>query len=158
MQILNPFWHYLKKQRVFLLILIVVTSYLLMSKNFDLKNLKNIEETFISLEKNYPYLTIALGLLFYIAYSALGLPGLTILSMSFGAIFGFELGVALVSIASTTGATLTFLVVRKYFHNSVTSRFPIQINELNADITRYSIVYLLFLRLIPLFPFLLVLK
>ncbi|MGL4984890.1 MAG: TVP38/TMEM64 family protein, partial [Plesiomonas sp.] len=73
-----------------------------------------------------------------------------------GALFGLPLGVLLVSFASSIGATLAFWVSRYCLKESVERRFPARLQTINAGLAKEGLLYLLTLRLIPLFPFFLV--
>ena len=73
--------------------------------------------------------------------------------MLFGWYFGVLQGVLLVSFASTTGATLAFLLSRFLFRNSVQNRFGDRLNAFNRALEREGPFYLFSLRLIPAVPF-----
>lgn len=92
----------------------------------------------------------------YIAVVTLSLPGATIMTLATGALFGLPLGVLLVSFASSIGATLAFWVSRYCLKESVERRFPARLQTINAGLAKEGLLYLLTLRLIPLFPFFLV--
>lgn len=92
----------------------------------------------------------------YIAVVTLSLPGATIMTLATGALFGLPLGVLLVSFASSIGATLAFWVSRYCLKESVERRFPARLQTINSGLAKEGLLYLLTLRLIPLFPFFLV--
>ncbi|MGL4601869.1 MAG: TVP38/TMEM64 family protein, partial [Plesiomonas sp.] len=92
----------------------------------------------------------------YIAVVTLSLPGAAIMTLATGALFGLPLGVLLVSFASSIGATLAFWVSRYCLKESVERRFPARLQTINAGLAKEGLLYLLTLRLIPLFPFFLV--
>ncbi|MGL5007019.1 MAG: TVP38/TMEM64 family protein [Plesiomonas sp.] len=92
----------------------------------------------------------------YITVAMLSLPGATIMTLATGALFGLAQGVLLVSFASSIGATLAFWVARYCLKESVEQHFPARLQIINAGLTKEGLLYLLTLRLIPLFPFFLV--
>lgn len=92
----------------------------------------------------------------YIVQTALSLPGAAVLSLAAGAIFGSILGTVYANIAATTGATLAFLVTRYLLRDAVQDRFGSQLAGINNELEARGLNYLLFLRLVPLFPFFLV--
>jgi uncharacterized membrane protein YdjX (TVP38/TMEM64 family) len=92
----------------------------------------------------------------YIVQTALSLPGATILSLAGGALFGVLWGTALVNIGATCGATLAFLFTRYLFRDPVLKRFGGRLEKINRELEREGFSYLLFLRLVPLFPFFLI--
>jgi len=92
----------------------------------------------------------------YIAQTALSLPGAAVLSLAAGAIFGSVMGTVYANIAATIGATLAFLVVRYLLRDAVLNRFGTKLEHLNRELEARGLNYLLFLRLVPLFPFFLI--
>jgi dihydrolipoamide dehydrogenase len=122
----------------------------------SLECLKTNRGQLLDLFAERPILVIALYAILYVVSTALSLPGATILTLAGGAIFGLGWGVLIVSFASTVGATLAFLATRFLFRDWVQSKFSKKLVAVNAGITKEGALYLLTLRLIPLFPFFLV--
>lgn len=99
-------------------------------------------------------LAIAFGV--YAGAIAFSLPVGLLLSLTMGFLFGRWIGTALVIVAATVGATLVFLATR-YMFADVARRWMGPLGEkLNAGFTANAFHYLLFLRLMPGFPFFLV--
>ena len=73
-----------------------------------------------------------------------------------GFIFGRWVGTVLVVVAATVGATLVFLAARYLFADAARRRLGALGERINAGFTESAFNYLLFLRLVPLFPFFLV--
>ena len=92
----------------------------------------------------------------YIVIVALSLPGAAIMTLAAGALFGLVEGVALASIASTIGATLAMLAARFVARDWVRHRFPRAVEVVDKGIAKDGAIYLLSLRLAPVFPFFLV--
>lgn len=92
-----------------------------------------------------------LGLL--IAIVAFSLPGLTVLTLAAGAIFGLFEGTVLVSFGSAIGATLVMLATRFVFKDAIRRRFTHRLHKVDAGIERDGAFYLLNIRLVPVFPF-----
>ncbi|RTN27299.1 TVP38/TMEM64 family protein [Enterobacter quasimori] len=92
----------------------------------------------------------------YVVVSALSIPGAAILTLLGGALFSLWEGVLLVSFASTLGATLAMLASRYLLRDGVQRRFTLQMKTVNAGMARDGAGYLFALRLMPLFPFVLV--
>ena len=90
--------------------------------------LKANRQALVAWQQAHPIPAVLGFMAVYIVQTALSLPGAAILSLAAGALFGPLLGTVYANVAATIGATLAFLVCR----------------------------YLLFLRLVPLFPFFLV--
>ena len=92
----------------------------------------------------------------YIVQTALSLPGAAVLSLAAGAIFGSIMGTVYANIAATIGATLAFLVTRYLLRDAVLNRFGSRLEGINKELETRGFNYLLFLRLVPLFPFFLI--
>lgn len=89
----------------------------------------------------------------YMVMAALSLPGAGIMTVAAGAFFGLVDGTVIVSISSTLGASLAFLITRSFFQDFVQSRFGDKFIVINDGIEREGGFYLFTLRLIPIFPF-----
>lgn len=89
----------------------------------------------------------------YVLVTAVSLPGAAVMTLAGGALFGFWWGLILVSFASTLGASIAFLASRWVLRDWVSSKFSGMLAKINEGIYRDGPLYLLSLRLIPLFPF-----
>ncbi|WP_425967969.1 FAD-dependent oxidoreductase [Aeromonas dhakensis] len=92
----------------------------------------------------------------YVVSTALSLPGASLLTLAGSAVFGVAWGLLLVSFASSMGATLAFLSARFLLRDWVERRFGDKLASLQAGMKKEGALYLLSLRLIPIFPFFLV--
>lgn len=104
----------------------------------------------------HPVLALGAFVLAYVLMAALSLPGATVMGLAGGAIFGFWIGTIAVSLASTMGATLAFLLSRYLLRDVVRRRFGARLGPIDAGVRREGAWYLFGLRLIPVFPFFLV--
>jgi len=104
-------------------------------------------------QKNSPILVIGAAFLIYVAVTGFSLPGAAVLTLTVGWYFGFLKGVVLVSFASTTGATMAFLMSRYFFREAVQRRFSERLRVFNEALDREGAFYLFTLRLIPAVPF-----
>ncbi|HEY5722648.1 MAG TPA: FAD-dependent oxidoreductase [Allosphingosinicella sp.] len=145
-----------------LILLLVIASgiaafFLLDLGNYlTLETLKARRAELAQLLDERPLLLILGFFLFYVAVTALSLPGAAILTLAAGAIFGLLLGTFIVSLASTIGASLAFLSSRYLLRDWVKAKFGNRVDSIDRGIARDGPFYLLTLRLIPLFPFFLV--
>lgn len=98
-------------------------------------------------------LTCLVFFLIYVITTALSLPGATILTLAGGVIFGFWLGLFIVSFASTFGATLAFLIARFFFQDYIQKKFPDKTKLINQGMKKEGDFYLFTLRLVPIVPF-----
>jgi uncharacterized membrane protein YdjX (TVP38/TMEM64 family) len=142
----------------FLLIIFLVALIALAYNSGILKNLNfSYLKTHLDQAKmffaNYPVRAIIIYFTAYVFATAVSIPGVTILSILGGAVFGTFFGTIMVSFASTIGATFSFLITRFLLRDYVAKKFHIITQEINKNIDREGVFYLLSLRLIPLFPF-----
>jgi len=103
-------------------------------------------------------LMVLLAGLVYAVSTAFSIPGGAVLSLAMGALFGRWVGTAITVFASTAGATALFLAARFVVGDLVSqklSRYPATA-KLLGGFREDAFNYLLFLRLVPLFPFWLV--
>jgi uncharacterized membrane protein YdjX (TVP38/TMEM64 family) len=92
----------------------------------------------------------------YVIVTALSLPGAAVLTLAGGALFGFWRGLLLVSFASSLGASAAFLLARYLARDWVEGKFGRRFREIQEGFARDGGGYLVFLRLVPAFPFFLV--
>ena len=99
------------------------------------------------------YLLFFLG---YIVVTALARPISLLKTLLAGALFGLLPGVILTSFASTIGSTLCFLISRYLFKDIFQEKYKKYLVKVNLGIKKEGLLYLLFLRLSPIFPFFLI--
>jgi len=92
----------------------------------------------------------------YIATVALSVPGGTLLTVSGGFLFGVAIGASAAVIGATIGATLIFLLARSALGEPLLRRAGPRAQQLAQGFRADAFSYLLFLRLVPAFPFFLV--
>lgn len=103
------------------------------------------------------------GLLAYVVYVlayavliALSAPVGALLTITGGFLFGPWLGGALTVVGATLGATALFLAARYAFADLLRQKAGAAIGRMEAGFNENALSYMLFLRLIPAFPFVLV--
>jgi uncharacterized membrane protein YdjX (TVP38/TMEM64 family) len=89
----------------------------------------------------------------YVAATALSIPGAVVLTLAGGAVFGMLWGLALVSFASSLGATLAFMAARFLLRDAIQARYGDRLRAINDGVRKDGPYYLFTLRLIPIFPF-----
>lgn len=104
------------------------------------------------------HMVMALGVFvaIYIVAVALSIPGALFLTITSGILFGTLMGGAASIVGATTGATVIFLVARSACGESLIRRAGPLACKLAAGFRADAFNYLLFLRLVPAFPFFLV--
>jgi uncharacterized membrane protein YdjX (TVP38/TMEM64 family) len=89
----------------------------------------------------------------YIVVVALSLPGAAILSIMGGFVFGWAVSAPVTVIAATIGAMLVFKIVQTSLGATIAERAGPFVQKLSAGFAEDGFNYLLFLRLVPAFPF-----
>jgi len=149
-------------QTVFKLVLLLVVGVCVffLYQNFGdfltLKSLASKETLLREYQANHPLLVYGIAFLIYVIVTGLSLPGAAILTLVFGWYFGFLRALILVSFASTSGATVAFLLSRYLLRDFVQNRFGEKLTSFNKALEREGAFYLFSLRLIPAVPFFLV--
>lgn len=95
----------------------------------------------------------ALFVLAYAAVTALSIPGATVMTLVGGFLFGTLLGGTLVTVGATAGATLIFLAAKSSLGDHLLARAGPAVKKMEAGFRANALSYMLFLRLVPAFPF-----
>ncbi|MBI5484108.1 MAG: TVP38/TMEM64 family protein [Deltaproteobacteria bacterium] len=141
---------------VMAVIAIALFFYFDLQQFLTLEALKANHQALLSFKEAHTAGMVAGFMALYILQTALSLPGAAILSLAAGAIFGVVMGTVYAMIAATIGAVLAFLVTRYLLRDAVISRFGGKLETLNRELEQRGFNYLLFLRLVPIFPFFLI--
>ncbi|MHB2166687.1 TVP38/TMEM64 family protein [Alsobacter sp. R-9] len=104
----------------------------------------------------HPVATIAGYVAVYTAAVAVSLPGAAALTIVGGLLFGWLAGGFAAMVGSIAGGTILFLVARTTLGNWLAGRGGPRLRGLMAGFREDAVNYLLFLRLVPVFPFWLV--
>ena len=121
-----------------------------------LESLKANRQALVDFYATHTVAMVAGFMAIYIIQTALSLPGAAILSLAAGAIFGSIMGTVYAVISASIGATLAFLVTRYLLRDLVLGRFGSRLEGMNRELEQRGLNYLLFLRLVPIFPFFLI--
>ena len=122
----------------------------------SLASLKSQQAAIESFRADNPLLSISGFFVVYVIVTALSIPGATLLTLAGGAVFGLLWGLLIVSLASTIGATLAFLISRFLLRDWVAARFDQRLAAIDEGVRREGAFYLFTLRLVPVFPFFLI--
>ena len=127
----------------------------------SLQALAQRQESIVSYQRSHPFLVLAAAYLLYTTITGLSLPGAAVMTLlygwffrlTYGSTWGLAVGLIVVSFASTTGATLAFLLSRFVLGEPIQRRFGAQLERFNQALRREGAFYLFTLRLIPAVPF-----
>jgi uncharacterized membrane protein YdjX (TVP38/TMEM64 family) len=92
----------------------------------------------------------------YITAVALSAPGGLILTLAGGLLFGWKVGIPATVVAATIGASILFLIARSSFGETLAAKAGPALEKFREGFNENALSYLLFLRLVPIFPFVLV--
>ena len=109
---------------------------------------------FISLEiSNNPTKYRAIAFLLFLVSCVLCLPILTLLVIGNGFFFGIGWGTFISSFGAILGALIVFMFSRHFFRDYFAIKFENTLERVNREFDQYGVLYLLFLRLIPIIPY-----
>jgi len=103
--------------------------------------------------ENHPFFVPLLFILSYIIFTAISVPGGIFLSLLGGYLFPQPLSTIYVVFSATCGATLIFLAARTALGDTLKKKAGPFLRKMETGFQKNAANYLLFLRLVPLFPF-----
>lgn len=147
--------------RVALLPLLIAASFGLaytfhLERYLSFQALADNREALLAYVQTHAVIAAAAFVALYVAVSALALPGAALVTIAGGFLFGIVAGTIYVVVGATIGATILFLVANTSFGAILRSRTQGALGKLRAGFQDNAFSYLLFLRLVPAFPFWLV--
>lgn len=101
----------------------------------------------------HPSLMPILYILTYIVLTALSVPGAVFLTLLGGYLFPQPLSTLYVIFGATCGATLIFLAARSAFRGALKKKAGPFLKKMEKGFNDNAASYMLFLRLVPIFPF-----
>jgi len=139
--------------------LVIVVAVLALGYAFGLQDylslgaLRRYQETLAGFVAANPVLAPLAYLVAYALAVTISFPGASFLTIAGGFLFGAVAGTALAVVAATIGATLIFLIARTSLGGLLADRAGPRMQRLRQGFQEDGFNYLLFLRLVPLFPF-----
>lgn len=140
-----------------IIVALMLTAYFTgLTKYLTFDQLKERREVLLTYLAHYPILMPFIFIAIYIIAVALSLPGGTLLTLIGGFLFGVPLGTIYVLVGATIGATCIFLAARTALGDILKKKAGPFLEKMKRGFDRHPASYLLFLRLVPFFPFWLV--
>ncbi len=140
-----------------LLLLLIAGAYAFDLHNFlSLESIKAQRNGLQSMIDGHPFISSVVFLLAYAASVALSLPIATLLTLLGGFLFGLVQGTLLVVTGATTGASIIFFVAQTSLGATLREKAGGLYKRVEANMKENAVGYLLFMRLVPVFPFVLV--
>jgi uncharacterized membrane protein YdjX (TVP38/TMEM64 family) len=97
--------------------------------------------------------SICVFMLIYIVAVAISIPGATFLTLLGGFLFGIVAGTIYVVVSATIGSILIFLAVKTALGGWLQQKAGGWVSKMEKGFQKDAMSYLLFLRLVPIFPF-----
>jgi uncharacterized membrane protein YdjX (TVP38/TMEM64 family) len=119
----------------------------------NLETLVALQDRFHHVIEQHPAASLLAYGLAYVAVGALCVPGGALLTATGGLVFGVGLATIATVIGATIGATLIFIIARTLLADWLQKRKAAWFQKLRAGFEKDAFHYLLFLRMVPAFPF-----
>jgi len=119
----------------------------------SLEQIQDQKEQFKEYIELHPFLAALIFVGAYVASVALSLPIATLLTLLGGFLFGLVQGTLLVVGSATIGATILFLVAKTSLGATLREKAGGLYKKVEGNMKENAVGYLLFMRLVPLFPF-----
>jgi len=119
----------------------------------SVENVVALRDRFHTLLAEHRIAALAAYITAYALLAALSLPGCPIVTAMGGLMFGSLIGGAAAVVGASIGATLLFLIARSAVGGMLSERATPWLVKLRKGFAEDALSYLLFLRLVPAFPF-----
>jgi uncharacterized membrane protein YdjX (TVP38/TMEM64 family) len=155
----RPGWWPLLRRLLPLVLLVLLVAAVLLS---DLRNTLSLEtlvrhrQAIGAFMSEHRLAGLAVFMLLYIVAVALSVPGALWLTLTGGILFGPVIGTVATVISATIGATIIFKIAQSALGEGLLRRAGPRAAKIAEGIQADAFHYLLFLRLVPAFPFFLV--
>ena len=141
---------------VILVILMMIIFFTGVYEKISLQSLQDHKDNLQAMVNNNTLLSVLGFMSIYILSVALSLPIATPLTLAGGFLFGKWLGTAYVVISATIGASIIFIVAQTSLGTTLREKAGTIYKRIETNMAENATGYLLFMRLVPIFPFFLV--
>ena len=138
------------------LALMAIAYALGLHKYLSLQSLAENRATLRDLTNDHWFIAVLGYIVIYALAVALSFPGAVILTIAGGFLFGWLVGGLATIVAATSGAVLLFQIAKTSFGDSLQKRAGPYLGRIMDGFAKDAFNYVLFLRLVPAFPFWLV--
>jgi uncharacterized membrane protein YdjX (TVP38/TMEM64 family) len=125
-------------------------------RELTLENIVALRDQFQSFITSHKLGAVLAYIAVYVAAVAVSVPGSGLLTIAGGLLFGWFVGGLAAIVAANAGATLVFLIARSAFGATLAAKAGSVVAQCREGFQANAMNYLLFLRLIPVFPFFLI--
>jgi len=141
---------------VFLFVAIYIFYHVGLSKYVTLDSLKLYGHYLQGFVNNNYFLSVFIYMLIYFVVIASSIPATAIMSIAGGFLFGVVRCVLYATIASTAGATFSFLLIRFVFAETIALKYADKVEKFRSGLREYGTFYLLILHFLFVLPFALI--
>jgi uncharacterized membrane protein YdjX (TVP38/TMEM64 family) len=150
--------HFFTRVKPFLLLSVLIIALLLffasgLHRYLTFSELQRHHQALHQWKDQHRLIAISAYILLYMVAVAISIPGATLLTLAGGFLFGPWLGTLYVMISATIGSTIIFIAAKTAFSSLLQEKAGKKILLLKKGFEENAMSYLLFLRLVPLFPF-----
>lgn len=124
-----------------------------LNRYLTLQTLHDNDDMLHGLVTRHPLFALVAYIAVYALVVALSIPGGTLMTLMGGWLFGLWLGAASAIIGATAGAVILFLIAGFVVGDALRARASPFLKRMTEGFERNALTYLLFLRLVPAFPF-----
>lgn len=138
------------------LVAVIAFTFIFLLPYVSLDYLESQRSNFTYYYTHSPLIVILLFMLVSALFIGAALPTMGIFALLGGALFGFPIGVAAFSIASTIGSTIVLLWSRYFFRDWLQARYHDEFTVINRGIAEEGAYYIFGIRLMTIFPMFLI--
>ena len=124
-----------------------------LSEYLSFQVLKSHRTELLLYNQQYPLATLLIYILLYVAVVAFSIPGATLITLAGGFLFLQPFSLLYTLIGAVSGAMLIFCAARLAFGNLLKRKVGGFLQKMESGIREEGAYYLLFLRLVSIFPF-----
>jgi len=138
-----------------LILLLALGSYFYfdLGRYLSFSTLKQHRQMLLSWTHEHYLLSVGIFMLVYIISVAVSIPGASYITIVGGFLFGTIMGTIYVVMSATIGAVILFLAVRVALEPWIARKASRWVDKMRKGFQQGATEYLLFLRLVPIFPF-----
>lgn len=136
------------------LLILIFIGYLAFSRYLSVEQIKLHRTYLLSLTQHYPILSVLIFMAVYALLVIVAIPEAGILTITGGLLFGALRATLYVTLAAMIGASISFFIIRLYIRSYIEKYYGDHyFKTFNTAFARHGVFYLLAMRLIPIFPF-----
>jgi uncharacterized membrane protein YdjX (TVP38/TMEM64 family) len=135
-----------------IIIILIMIAYLTgFTRHLTWDNFEMVRRVAIENVEKHPYTSPLIYMGIYIIYASLALPGILLLTILGGFLFPLPLSTIYVICSATMGGSILFLSTRRASKNFLSKKVEL-FRRIEKGFRQNAAGYMLFLRLVPLFP------